>query len=74
MHISTKQYDCKLFKDKMVTCSCGLVADRAQGTEKFLVHALKRLLVYVLITQKYKQSISYKLLMCSGLVSGLKYM
>ena len=43
MHISTKQYDCKLFKDKMVTCSCGLVADTALGTEKFLVHALKRL-------------------------------
>ena len=34
----------------------------------------KTVLVYVLITQKYKQSISYKLLMCSGLVSGLKYM
>ena len=32
------------------------------------------LLVYVLITQKYKQSFSYKLLMCSGLVWGLKYM
>ena len=43
MHISTKQYDCKLFKDKMITCSCGLLADTALGSEKFLVNARKRL-------------------------------
>ena len=49
------------------------MADTALGTV-FGECMKKTLLVYVLITQKYKQRFPYKLLMCSGLVGGLKYM
>ena len=77
MHNSTKKYDCKLFKDKMVTLLVFVGLRQIYSSRHRIVFGAcmkKTVLVYVLIIQKNKESISLKLLMCSGLVSDLKYM